>query len=511
MPNRRNLPKRLWIIRAVIVMHDAVDQWLAAGAGGDVACDRRIETPISQVYLFADRALKRKKPVDFGFLDFTTLEKRHWASERELRLNRITAPDVYRALHAIVADGDSFALAPFEAQGALDYVLEMRRFDETSVLSECPERVDDALAETIGREIARFHGRALQGRAGGGAAGTDYVLRSNADQMRALTTDLGAESVERLVARSDAELARQTPLLNARLQAGLVRECHGDLHLGNILLENGGAVLFDRIEFNDRLIEIDVLYDLAFLLIDLSFRARRGPANRALNGWLDEAARIQDAGLLYRGLAALPLFLSVRAGVRCHVSGHNGQPDAARAYLAAAEQHLQRQPARLLAFGGLSGSGKSTLARVVAPALGAAPGAVILRSDEVRKRLFGRAALEPLPPEAYSAEADEQIHAALFNAAQIVLEAGCSVVLDATFRDPARRAQAMALHASARGFWLDAPAEVLRARVGARTCDASDADLQVLERQLALARPVGDWVLIDAAAPLAAQAASVML
>jgi predicted kinase len=204
------------------------------------------------------------------------------------------------------------------------------------------------------------------------------------------------------------------------------------------------------------------------------------------------------------------LFLSVRAAVRCHVCGHNGQPDAARAYLAAAERHLVTLPPQLLAIGGLSGSGKSTLARALAPGLGAPPGAVVLRSDEVRKRLFGRAPREPLPVEAYAPEADARIHAALFEAARQVLAAGFSVILDATFRDPARRAEALALHPGGRGVWLDAPDAVLRARVAGRSGDASDADLAVLERQLSARPRVQDWPSVDAAAPLEAQCAAVL-
>ncbi len=487
---------------------DPIDDWLAAGAGVCGPCERRIDTPISKVFLFADKALKRKKPVDFGFLDFTTLEKRRAISVRELALNLLTAPDIYRGLHAVLPDGaGGFRLAPFEADGALDYVLEMRRFDETAVLSECPDRVDGALAETLGREVARFHGRAALGTAGGGAAGLNYVLRSNADHMRHLASGLGAqgldaEDVERLIAATDDAFETARPLLDQRLTQGFVRECHGDLHLGNLLLEEGRVVLFDRIEFNDRLIEIDVLYDLAFVLMDLSFRGRGEAANRALNGWLDEAARVFPADALFEGLSLLPLVQSVRAAVRCHVSGHNGDVAAARAYLAAALKHLERKPARLIAIGGLAGSGKSTLARALAPQLGAAPGAVILRTDEVRKRLFGHAPTAPLGPEAYAADADAKVHAALFDTAGLVLQAGVSVILDATFRDPKRRAQALALHPGAVGLWLDAPADVLRARVGARTNDASDADLAVLERQLASGTAAPDWRRIDAQAPL---------
>jgi hypothetical protein len=490
--------------------HDALDDWLAAGAGGGAPCDRLIETPISKVYLFADRAYKRKKPVDFGFLDFTTLAKRKWASERELRLNRLTAPDVYRCLHGVVGGKDGFHLAPFETRGAVDYVLEMRRFDETAVLSECPERVDGDLAEAIGREIARFHAGAAAGKVGGGADGLEYVLNSNAQHLRQLATLLGGDEASRVILRTADAFDDQADLLDLRLEQGFVRVCHGDLHLGNILLENGHALLFDRIEFNDRLIEIDVLYDLAFTLMDLAFRGRTSAANRALNGWLDEAARHFPVEPLYRGLAALPLFQSVRAAVRSHVSGHNGDLEAARAYLKAANGHLDADIPQLIAIGGLSGSGKSTLARAVAPKLGLAPGAVILRSDEFRKRLYGVGPTQHLPPDAYTPEADAQIHDAMFTAARKVLKSRTSVILDATFRDAERRRQVLDLHSSARGFWLDAPDPILRERVATRQNDASDADVAVLDRQLAHRSAVTDWTVVDATDALTEQVSRIL-
>jgi aminoglycoside phosphotransferase family enzyme/predicted kinase len=483
----------------------ALEAWLTAGAGIGAPAERRIDTPISAVFLFRDKVLKLKKAVDFGFLDFTTLDQRRWAVGRELDMNRETAPDVYRAAYAIVARDDGFALAPFETEGAIDYVLEMRRFDETAVLSECPERVDGALAEQLGRTISRFHIKARLGAAGGGAAGSRYVMDSNAGLMRGLADEvsgvLDPAAVERALAATEAAFASVETLLDQRLAGGFVRACHGDLHLGNIVLEGERPILFDRIEFNDKLIEIDVLYDLAFLLMDLDFRGRRGEANRAFNAWLDEAARgFGDA--LFTGLAALPLFLAIRAAVRCHVAGHNNAPDAARAYLAAAEAHLQPCAPQLIAVGGLSGSGKSTVSRALAPSLGGAPGAVVLRSDELRKRLWGCDPLTPLPPEAYGPGESERVYAEMRRLAGLCLAAGRSVILDAVHlkaeEQTAAEALARAHGVPFQGLWLEAPAEVLRERVGARTGDASDADISVLEGQLRLTAPETTWRRVQA-------------
>ena len=464
-----------------------VAQWMAEGAGRGAAAERVIETSIARVFLFADRVLKLKKPVDFGFLDFTTVEKRRWACERELAFNRETAPDLYRGVHAVTRD-ERGRLALDGAGEAVDWVVEMRRFDDAALLSQRPGGVEGPLAETLGREIARFHRR---GRVIPGEAGRDclaYVLGSNAELLRRRADDLGANAVERLIAATRAEFDRLEPLLAARGAAGFVRRCHGDLHLGNIMVEHGRPVLFDCVEFNDALSEIDVLYDLAFLLMDLDFRDARPAANRALNGWLDEAARGFDPAGLWAGLETLPLFQSVRAAVRAHVAVNQGEADVARRYLAAAEAHLAPVPVRLMTVGGYSGSGKTTFARAAAPEMGAAPGAVVLRSDEIRKRLWGRAPLDRLPPKAYAPGQSERVYGALFDAARDALGAGRAVILDAAFLRPGERAAAEDLARGAgapfEGVWMAAAPDVLRARIAARTGDASDADLAVLEKQL---------------------------
>ena len=445
-----------------------------------------IETSISWVFLYPTRALKLKKPLDFGFLDFTTLDKRRWAAERELAFNRATASDIYRAVHAIVRQPDG----GFELGGdgdVVDWVLEMRRFDETAVLSETPEVVRGDFAEGLGRLVARMHAAAPKGRRGGGAGGLRYVVQSNAGHWRALAGGLQGADIKGLIGATEDALARCAPQLDARMAEGFVRRCHGDMHLGNILLEDGRPILFDCIEFNDALSEIDVLYDLAFLLMDLDFRGQAEGANRVFNGWLDEAARRFGDGV-WSGLSCFGLLQSVRAGVRAHVSGHQGDFEASRRYLEAARRHLEPASPRLIAIGGLSGSGKSTVARTLAPRLAPSPGAAVLRTDEIRKRLWSRAPTERLPPEAYSREESERVYAAMLKTAHLCLSAGWPVILDAVFLHPRERAAAEALASRAgvpfEGVWLDAPAEVLKSRIAGRHGDASDADLKVLQGQL---------------------------
>ncbi len=471
-----------------------VHDWLAARA------ERVIETSCAWVFLAGERALKVKQPVDFGFLDFSTREKRRWALERELRFNRATAPDIYRAVRRITRGP-----AGLHIDGAgevLDYALEMRRFDPDAVLSQHPEWVTPELAERLGRMAARFHAGADVRVDGGGVKALGYTIRTNADHLRAMAGVLGGDAAQDVIAATDTSLAAMTPLLERRRAEGFARRCHGDLHLGNILFEAGEPKLFDCIEFNDLLSDIDVLYDVAFLVMDLWFRDRREAANRVLNAYLDEAARCFAASL-WDGLAALPLMLSARASVRAHVTANQGEPDSARAYLAAARQHLEPPSPQLIAVGGLSGTGKTTLGRRVAPEVGAAPGAVLLRSDEIRKRLAGAGPLDRLPRSAYAASWNEQVYAQMFALAARCLAAGRAVVLDAVFLRPEERSAAQAVAAAAkvpwRPIWLEGEPARLRERLAARSGDASDAGVAVLEQQLATdLGPIG-WDRGDAA------------
>ena len=476
-----------------------VASWLEGQA------ERRIDTACARVFLTPERAFKIKRRVELGYLDYSTLELRRWALDRELRFNRAAAPDIYRTVRAISRGADGGL--EFDGDGEpVEFALEMRRFDENAVLAAQPWAVDGALADSLGRTVAGFHASAPLRPQGGGGRALKFTIDSNAHLLRDLAPRLGAERVEAVVAATDAAFFTHQALLDARAVGGFARHCHGDLHLGNILLEDGRPILFDCIEFNDTLSDVDVQYDIAFLLMDLDFRRRRDVAVRVLSAYLDEAAR-SFGPELWDGLAALPLMLAVRAAVRAHVWAHSGDDAAASAYLDAALAHLSPPPPRLAAVGGLSGTGKSTFARLIAPGLGASPGAVILRTDEVRKRLMGVPPDSRLPASAYGPGFYEQVYDTLFSEAGQALAAGRAVVLDATFISPELRSRAEALARRAgvpfAGVWLEAPAEVLAARIGARHGDASDATVETLQMQID--REVGDiaWTRVDASGPAA--------
>jgi predicted kinase len=312
--------------------------------------------------------------------------------------------------------------------------------------------------------------------------------------------------VDHWFAALSAALDTIAPLLESR--AYLVRRAHGDLHLGNMLLWRGRAAPFDALEFDEDLATIDPGYDLAFLLMDVDRRVSRATANHLMNRYV---ARTGDAGLA----PALPVFLALRALIRAHVDasrGHDGTP-----LLAAALAYLQPGRSVVVAIGGLMGTGKSTLARAIAPGLGAAPGALTLGSDTIRKRLFGMPPEATLPASAYDDAANADVAATLLGS--VSAAAGHAVIADATFREPAARdaiaRAARRAGATFLGIWLHAPLPLLAARVAARSNDASDADVAVLHRAAAHGDPPPGWLPVDttdlAAAERQVQSALMML
>ncbi|UPY35203.1 AAA family ATPase [Sediminicoccus sp. KRV36] len=456
-------------------------EFLARLTGGSV-----VETHISAVFLGAEEAFKLKKAVDFGFLDFTTLAERERLTKFEHALNAPHAPGLYLGAVPITRGADGTLRLGGEGT-PLEWVLRMKRLPpEAFFAGAVPDALLDPLADAVVALHAAAPGRDADGR---------MIRVITGNQAAALSAGLGEARVAAWAEAALAAEARLAPWLGQRAAQGFVRRCHGDLHLGNICLLEGRPTPFDALEFDEALATIDVGYDLAFLLMDLEQHGSRAAANRVLNRYL---ARTGDVALL-RGL---PLWLSLRALIRAHVAARSGQDGAA--LLDAALGYLQPPPARLVAVGGLQGTGKSFLARRLAPELGAAPGAVILRSDEIRKRQAGVTPETRLPPAAYAPEASASVFAELRDLARMALAAGHCVIADAVFQRPAERDGLAALSPGFTGLWLEAPLDLLRARVAARLAapvgDASDATPDVLEE--AARRDVGEitWHRLDAAA-----------
>lgn len=472
----------------------------------------RIDTHAAMVFLAGDHAYKLKRAVRFPYLDFSTPDKRRAVCEAELELNRRTAPEIYLRVASIGRNADGrLALdagAPVDSM-PVDWVVVMRRFSADCLLDTMARRgpLADGLIRDLADRIAGFHASA-DVVPGDGAARARAVIDGNRAAMAALAPGLlPAADCERLHARALALLGSLAPLLDRRAAEGQVRHCHGDLHLANICLWEGRPTLFDCLEFDDALATTDVLYDLAFVLMDLWQRGLHGNASLLFNRYCDMRG---ESG----GLAAMPLFLSMRAAVRAHVEASAVERQAgdaarqeklrtARAYLAAAMDFLDRPQPRLIAVGGLSGTGKSTLAARLAPLAGAAPGARWLRSDVLRKRMAGVRPEQPLPAEAYAPERGRAVYRRLLDDTGQLLAAGTTVIVDAVFARPDERAAIMqaasAAGASFHGLWLEAPTQVMRRRVDARRGDASDADAAVVERQLDYA--LGDlsgWYRTDA-------------
>ena len=487
---------------------DDIIAFLSDPSNLDGATDvERIDTHCSIVFLAGPRAYKLKRAIRLPYLDYSTPEKRRRMCESELTLNRRTAPEIYERVAAVTREADgNLALG---GRGApLDWVVVMKRFPEDGVLDHMADegRLDISVMERLADEIARFHAGIEIHREAGGAGPLREVFDTNLEAFRAYGPEiLDMGKVGQLDADLRASLARNEALLERRRTQGKVRQCHGDLHLRNIVMLDGRPTPFDGIEFDDAIARIDVLYDLAFLIMDLEKRALRPQANSVFNRYLADTGE-------WEGLPLMPMFLANRAAIRSHVAGAartqskgekaEQQAQEAREYLELALSLLSPPPPRLIAVGGLSGTGKSTLARVLAPAYGAAPGAVVLRSDLIRKEMAGVDPATRLPAESYTREASASVYTRLCERAADALAAGHAVVADAVFADPAERAAIEAVARKAgvafNGLWLNGSQAVLEARIAARRGDASDATVDVLRRQTGFDLGAMNWTRVNA-------------
>ena len=480
-----------------------------ASYGFRVGTVETLNTHISRVFLAGERAYKLKRAIKYSYVDFSTVELRRRACAAELSLNRRTAPELYLDVRAISRRPDG-SIGWGRGGTVVDWVVVMRRFAQDGLLDAIARAggLTPALLYALAAHIAEFHAAAEPCPEFGGAAVAAEIVRNNDGLLRGCrAVGFAHGGIDDLRARSLTEAARIGAVLDRRRTAGKVRRCHGDLHLRNICVLDGRPVLFDCLEFSDRLASIDVLYDLAFLLMDLDHRGFAGFANLVFNRYLDLTGEDD-------GLAAMPLFLSQRAAIRAHVAGtaidhavgggdaEAGKAAEAQAYLDLARAVLTPSPARLIAIGGLSGTGKSSLAAALAPTLGLRPGARVLRSDVIRKRLLGAEPEEKLPEAAYAPEISARVYGAIRARAAAALRAGYCAIIDAVALRPEERQEFAAVASQAGvpfcGLWLEAPEAALVARVGARRDDASDATGAVVRRQVALDPGPVEWHRVDA-------------
>jgi hypothetical protein len=466
---------------------------------------RLVETHISWVLLAGRYAYKIKKALDLGFLNFTSLEARRFYCSEEIRLNRRLAPHIYLDVIPIGGNSDSPQLG---ALPALEYAVRMRRFDLAKQLDHLLSRgkVLPQHMDNLAAKLAVFHGSLPQAKAGS-AFGMPATIRAAAMQnfeqlLSLLTAQLDRDAVAELGQITGNAYSAREKYFSQRREQGYVRECHGDLHLGNIVLISNQPIPFDGIEFNPALRWVDVMDEVAFLVMDLLHGQRPDLAYRFLNAYLEATGD-------YAGVSVLRFYLAYRAGVRAKVSAIRAyQPDhsplvqtqaltACRNYLALATECLARRHPALIITHGLPGSGKSTFAQTALERLQA----IRIRSDVERKRLFG---MHPLDDSRsgtnngiYSGDATRRTYTRLHELARDLLDAGFPVIVDAAFLKQDEREQFHALALS-----LSVPFVIVNMKASTSTLgerimlrrnaanDASEADLDVLQTLQAAQQPL---------------------
>ncbi len=453
----------------------------------------KISTHCAHVFLMNRDVYKIKRAVKYSYLDLSTLDARHSICQRELALNQSILPDIYLDVVPITREEDG-SLKINGAGQVIEWAVHMKRFSEQLVLDNLAtqNQLDNIIAADMGRSIAEYHAALPVEDVSDGHARIEEVVHELIHELDKYESTFSRSRLDKFAQSGLHELQACESLLNERALAGFVRRCHGDLHLRNMLLYDGVPTPFDALEFDERMATTDVLYDIAFLLMDLDHRNLLTQANITFNQYV-----LHSPELNIKGLRLLPLFMFCRAGIRAMTTAQAVQPEEnsqangyneARDYLDQALEYLNRTTPLLVAVGGVSGTGKSTQATLLAPALGIAPGALLLRSDVERKHSLGFEATATLPSCHYTSTTSGLNYALLMSKAETALKAGISVIVDAVFLDEQQRLtiEKLALKNGARfaGLWLHAPVELLEKRVSDRRDDASDATVQVLNRQL---------------------------
>jgi uncharacterized protein len=460
-----------------------------------------LQTHISYVFLTGDYVYKVKKPIKFGFLDFSTLALRSHFCQEELRLNRRLAPDLYLAVLLIIQDPetDAFHFSPSSSSGAVgssgtavEYAVQMRQFQQNGLELFHQGRLTAKEMQTLGQKIASFHQSAATNAeicANGSVAAICAVDESN---FQLSLPFVGRTQTEKQFEQTYSFIKRfvheHEDWYVQRQAEGKIRECHGDLHLNNLCLFEDQIQVFDCIEFNTEFRNIDTLYDVAFLVMDLAFRDRADLANIFLNTYLE---RTGD----YWGAVMLPPYLCMRAYIRGNVNSLGLEDPAiaheqkqalqkeAQAYYHLAWQYTQRPKGRLLLMSGLSGSGKSTVARQLAPQINA----VQIRSDAVRKHLAGIPLEQKGSDEIYTSKMTQRTYDRLLELGVLLAQQGWTVILDAKYDRRAWRQDAIASakqhHLPLQILHCTAPIGVMCDRIRHRQGDITDATVDLLAQQ----------------------------
>lgn len=464
---------------------------------------RKVVTHISVVLLGEARVYKLKRAVRLPYLDFSTPALRLEMCEREITLNQRFAPTLYLGVRRITRERDG-ALALDGAGAFVDAVVEMRRFADDALFDDMARdgRLTKEMIERLARRLARSHDDARPDPSHGGAASMRMIVDNMEASLRQ-ASPAPMDEVEAHLVILRRRLDELATLIDARRAAGKVRSCHADLNLRNICLFEGEPTPFDCLEFSDEISTIDVLYDLAFLLMDLRRVGLPDFANVALNRYLD--ARMEGEA---QGLPLLPVFMSLRATIRAHVEASQGHIETSRVFFDLSRELLQPARGAIIAIGGFSGSGKSTVAAALAARLAPAPGARVLNSDRIRKHMFDANPTDRLPPEAYASDVSARVYGEMFDDALRVSKIGWPVIVDAVFdrrqdRDAIERA-AQEAGVSFVGAWLDIDLSQRLTRVGRRVNDVSDATRDVLEAQMMKETGAIAWRHVDAARDIAA-------
>jgi uncharacterized protein len=451
-----------------------------------------IQTHISYVFLTGEYVYKIKKPVNFGFLDFSTVAQRQHFCHEELRLNQRAAAELYLEVLPIVQAGEEFTLNGTGT--AVEYTVKMQQFPQSALLSEMFDRgeLTEQHMLDLAQEVAKFHGTAAINEHIRSYGTVEKVRQAFDENYEQTVGNIGGpqtqQQFDETKAYTDRLFVEQAAVITARIGADKIRECHGDAHLRNIALWQGRLWLFDCIEFNEPFRFVDTMYDVGFICMDLDARQRPDFSNAFLNRYLEQTGD-------YEGLQVLPLYLSRQAYVRAKVTAFllldPTVPDAAKqeakttsaAYYRLAWEYTQAKTGKLIMMSGLSGSGKSTIAATIARS----HNAIHLRSDAIRKHLAGIPVMEKGGDAIYTPEMTRKTYDRLLELSLLLAKQGYTVILDAKYDRQALRepviAQAQAAGLTLQVLHCDAPIAILQERVARRTGDIADATVTVLAAQ----------------------------